>query len=247
MAQSECGKIRLFEDFCGPEWIIAETAASGAMGDFRIIGDGTEDVDSGITIDEATAPLSGVGIFTTTNEDKHSVYLATSLCLDPALMGPIVCETRVQFADLDTKAFFMGITDTNADVLSMEDDMIVGATETLTLTASDFCGFYLDDALTEDEMWHAVYTGGSTTGETDSTNIELVDTVVGEWQILRLEVDPNGTARWYIDGVLLKTLAGAVATGTNFAALCGIEARTTEIQLAYVDYFSVTANRDWTV
>jgi len=32
MAQSGPGVIEIFEDFTGPEWIIAETAASGSSG-----------------------------------------------------------------------------------------------------------------------------------------------------------------------------------------------------------------------
>ncbi len=242
------GRIELFEDFCGPEWIIAETAASGAMGQFRIIGDGTEDTDSGITIDESTVPLNGVGIFTTTNEDKHAVFLATSKCIDVAKMAPIVMECRVQFADLDSKGFYMGLTDTNADDLAMEDDMIIGSATTLTLTASDICGFYLDEALTDDEDWHGVYNGGTTTGATVSTTIDLDDdAVAGEWQILRLEIDPNGTARWLIDGVLKQTVSGAVSTSVDLAALCGVEARAISNEYAYVDYFYVSFNRDWTV
>ena len=36
-------KYELFEDFAGPEWLVGETAASGAVGDFRVIGNGHVD------------------------------------------------------------------------------------------------------------------------------------------------------------------------------------------------------------
>jgi len=249
--QGEFGEIFLFEDFTGPEVLVALTGASeNVYKDFRVIGDGTEDTDSGITVDEATVPLNGVGVLTTTNESKHGVYLATSLCLNPAKNGPLVLECRVQFADLDAKAFFMGLSSANGDDLSLEDDLINGAGTTLTLTATDICGFFYDEGLTDDEDWHAVYKGGTATGETVSSNVDLDDdAVLGEFQILRLEVDPNGTARWYIDGVLLKTLAGAVrTTATDYlAAICGVESKANTIEYAYLDYFAVRANRDWTV
>jgi len=249
--QGEVGLINLFEDFTGPEVLVAGTGASeNVYKDFRVIGDGTEDTDSGITVDEATVPLNGVGIFTTTNETKHGVYLSTSLMLNPVMNGPLVLECRVQFADLDSKSFFMGLCGANGDDLSLEDDVINGATTTLTLTATDLCGFFYDEGLTDDEDWHAVFHGGTTTGETVSSNVDLDDdAVAGEWQILRLEVDPNGTARWYIDGVLLKTQTGAVTvTATDYlAAICGVESKATTVEYAYVDYFLVRAARDWTV
>jgi hypothetical protein len=246
--QSEMGEIFLVQDFCAGEDIIAETAASRNLGDFRVIGDGIAETDSGITVDEATVLLNGVGIFTTTNETKHACGVATGLIFDVAKMAPIVMECRLQFADLDSKAFYFGFSDVNKDDVSLEDDVINGATTTITLTASDLCGFYYDEGLTDDEDWHAVYNGGTTTGETTSTNIDLDDdAVAGEFQILRLEVDPNRTARWYIDGSLLKTLEGAVSTTTDMAMVCLLESKANSIEKAYVDYVWVKANRDWTV
>jgi len=247
--QSECGEIVMLEDFFGGEDIVANTAATRPFGAyFRVIGDGIAENDSGITVDESTVPLNGVGVFTTTDEAKHACGVATAKCLDVAKMAPLVLECRVQFADLDSKSFFMGLSDVNNDDTSIEDDIINGATTTLTLNASDLCGFFYDEGLTDDEDWHAVYNGGTTTGETTSTNVDLDDdAVAGEFQILRLEVDPNGTARWYIDGVLLKTVKGAVSTTTDLAAVCLVESKGTSNEYAYVDYFMVKCNRDWTV
>jgi hypothetical protein len=249
--QSEFGLINLFEDFTGPEVLVAGTGASeNVYKDFRVIGDGTEDTDSGITVDEATVPLNGVGIFTTTNETKHGVYLATALMLNPVMNGPLVLETRVQFADLDSKSFFMGLCGANGDDLSLEDDVINGATATLTLTATDLCGFFYDEGLTEDEMWHCAFNGGTTTGVTVAATVQSgIDAVLGQYNILRLEVDPNGTARWYIDGVLKQTQTGAVTvTATDYlAGICGVESKATSIEYAYVDYFAIRAARDWTV
>jgi len=247
--QSEHGRIELFEDFTGPEWIVAETSASGALGDFRVIGDGVADNTIGITVDEATAPLNGVGIFMTGATDKDTTGVATALCLDVALMAPIVIEARLQFADLDTKVAFIGLTSANGDDLSIEDDVIdTTAGTTIENTATHICGFYLSDELTDDEDWHAVYKGGTAAAVTLSTDLDLDDdAVAGEFQILRLEVDNNGTARWYIDGVLLKTLAGAVSTTADLAAVCAIGTDASTSEYMYVDYFSVKANRDWTV
>lgn len=249
--QGEFGKVRLFEDFNGPEWTIAETAASGALGGgpFRVIGDGIGDTDSGITVDESTVPLNGVGIFTTTDEDLHTCGVATSKCFDVAKMAPMAFECRVQFADTDDKEFYFGLSDDNSDAVPLETNIISNdGANTFTLTATHFCGFYYSQGLTDDEDWHAVYHGGTTTGETNSTNVDLdEDIVAGEFQVLRLEVDPNGTARWYVDGALKKTLETAVSTTTDMSMVCLVSTCATTNEYAYVDYVFAEAYRDWTV
>ena len=249
VSQNEHGRIRIFEDFLGAEWPVAETADDSMnYGQFRVIGQGKEQNDSGITGGETDPNLNGVVCLTTTDEAEHTCGLTTSKCLDVALMGPIVAECRLQFADLDTKEFYFGLTDVNDDTAILEGGNLHGATTTFTLTASDLCGFHLSAELTEDEMWHCVYNGGTTTGETDSTDVESgVDAVAGEYNILRLEVDPNGTARWYIDGVLKQTVAGAVSTTTDLALLCMVEAKGSAIEYVSVDYIALSCNRDWTV
>src|SRR5690606_16350660 len=126
-------------------------------------------------------------------------------------------------------------------------NLITGATATLTLTASDLVGFYLSAELDEDEMWHGVYNGGATTGATDSTTVELVDTVAGEWDVVRLEVDPNGTARWYVNGDLLQTVVGAVSTTTDLKFFAAVEAKGAAVETMDVNYVLIRANQDWTV
>jgi len=58
---------------------------------------------------------------------------------------------------------------------------------------------------------------------------------------------PNGTASWYIDGVLKKTVEGAASTSTDVAVCLAAAANTTEFAIMDVDYLMVEANRDWTV
>jgi Arc/MetJ family transcription regulator len=246
---SEFGKIEIREDFFGWENLVAGTDASGfTPGGFRIIGDGLAEADSGITSQEADPYLNGVGRLTCTNEDKHAVGLTTPLMFKVGTMAPIVVECRFEHDDLDTKEVFIGLSDVNADDLSLEDDLVHGATTTITLTGSDLVGFLWSSELTDDEDLHAVYNGGTTTGATTSTDVDLdADLVAATMKIVRLEVDPNGTARWYVDGVLKKTVEGAVSTTNVLAAQCVVESKTTACETMDVDYFVVKANRDWTV
>ena len=248
MAQSGYGRIKIFEDFLAGEDIVAATAATRAFGGsgLRVIGQGIAEADSGITVGEADG-LNGVGILTTTNEDAHSCGLTTGKVFDVGKMAPINIECRVQFPDLDTKAFYFGLTDVNDDTSILEGNNLVAASGTLTLSASDLCGFLIDAEATDDEDWIMVYNGGTTTGETTIANIDADnDAVAAEWDILRLEVAINGTARWYVNGVLKQTVTGAVATSTDLAVLAMIEARAASNEYAWIDYIAIEANRDWT-
>ena len=58
---------------------------------------------------------------------------------------------------------------------------------------------------------------------------------------------PNGTAYWYIDGVLKKTVENAASTSTNMAVCLAAAANTTQLAIFDCDYLMVEANRDWTV
>ena len=248
MAQSGYGKIKIFEDFLGGEDIVAETAASRSFGSegLRVIGQGIAETDSGITVGESDG-LNGVGILTTTNEDAHSCGLTTGKVFDVGKMAPINIECRVQFPDLDTKAFYFGLTDVNGDTAILEGENLVAASGTLTLTASDLCGFLIDAEATDDEDWIMAYNGGTTTGETTIASIDADnDAVAGEWDILRLEVAINGTARWYVNGVLKQTVTGAVSTSTDLAVMAMIETRAASNEYAWIDYIAIEANRDWT-
>jgi len=248
--QSEVGKIRIFEDFISTEMAVATNDDVYQVGQFRVVGDTLADADAGVLINESDPNLNGVARLTSPHaSDNDSLGITTSKMFDVAKMGPLVAEIRVQFDDLDTKEFFFGFTDENDDDQGLEGDMIHGGTATLTLTASDLCGFFWSAELTEDEMWHCVYNGGTTTGETVSADVESgIDLVAAEYNILRIEIDPNGTARWYIDGVLKQTVAGAVSTTTDLACGAFIEVKgTNAAETADIDYILIEANRDWTV
>ena len=248
MAQSGYGRIKIFEDFLAGEDIVAATAVGRSFGGsgLRVIGQGSEDTDSGITVGESDG-LNGVGILTTTNEDAHSIGLTTGKVFDVGKMAPINIECRVQFPDLDTKAFYFGLTDVNGDTAILEGENLVASGTSLTLTASDLCGFLLDAEATDDEDWIMVYNGGTTTGETTIANIDADnDAVAGEWDVLRLEIAPNGTARWFVNGALKQTVEGAVSTSTDLAVIAMIEARSAAIEYAWIDYIAIEANRDWT-
>ena len=249
MAQSDRGRIEIFEDFVGVEDPIALTAVPRALGPFMVVGQGIADTDAGAPALDSDG-LSGAVQLTTTNEADHTTGLQTSSMFDVGLMGTIVVEARVRQAALSSREIFMGLTDINigSDVPSIQANLSHIDTVTVTLTASDLVGFHLSSEATDATDWHGIYNGGTTTGETTSTSVDLNDVAVaGEWQVLRLEIANNGTARWYTDGTLRQTVKGAVSTSTDLKFFIAAEAKATTIATLDVDYIYISANRDWTV
>ena len=242
--QSDNGRVRLFNDFCGVANTLALTADTAQLGDFYAGGEGFEDNDAGIAGKDA---LSGVVTLTGANTDADTTFIGTQICFDVGLMGPITLETRIQLPDLDTKEIFFGLT----SILSVDEqleDIVINASGTSITMPADLVGFYLSDELTDDEDWHGIYSGGTASASTTTTDVDLNDdAVAGEWQVLRLEVMPNGTCYWYIDGVLKQTVENAASTTTDYAVCLAAGANTTQLVIFDCDYLMVEANRDWTV
>ena len=223
---------------------LALTADTAQLGDFYAGGEGFEDNDAGIAGKDA---LSGVVTITSANTDADTTFIGTHIAFDVGLMGPIALEARVQLPDLDTKEIFFGLT----SILSVDEqleDIVQNASATTITMPADLVGFYLSDELTTVAGdWHAINNGGTATATTTTTNGQLNNVAVaGEWQVLRLEVMPNGTAYWYIDGVLKKTVENAASTSTNMAVCLAAAANTTQLAIFDCDYLMVEANRDWT-
>ena len=245
MAEAGPGKIRLWNDFTGVVNLLAETTDSIPLGDFYAGGEGIEEADAGVA---TLAGPSGILRITGSNVDADTTFVGTNIMFDVGLMGTIVLETRIQVPDLDTKEIYFGLTSILTLDEQLQDIVINSSSTALTLTA-DLCGFYLSDELTDDEDWHGIYNGGAATaGGTTTADVDLNDdAVAGEWQVLRLEVDTNGTARWFIDGDLKQTVVGACSTTSDFAVVLACGANTSQLVILDCDYILVTANRDWTV
>lgn len=250
MAESGPGQIHLFDDFSGGASVelagTTEAPLDVGNGSFTLVGQGLAETDSGAVFLDSDA-TNGVLQLTTTNEAEHAAGVCTPIMWDVGLMGTIVAECRVRQAALVTREVFFGFSDVQTDLAILEGAIAHGATTTFTLTASDICGFWMSSELTAAAEWHAIHNGGTATGVTDSTALDLdVDAVAGEYDILRLEMDTNGTARWYINGDRVKTLAGAVSTSVDLSLLLIVEEKSTAVATMDVDYLMVKGNRDWT-
>lgn len=250
MAESpgSVGTIRLLLEASGIEIPVANAVAYGTtaggcnyyLGPYKVLGDLAE-TDTGVV---AVSIAGGAMRVSGNNEDGKGVALATDLILSPALNGTIVVEARVQGQALTTRNWFIGICGTLADDVA---EPLTATGTALTLTAANLAGFLLDSQLTSAEEWHMPYNGGTNTGPTGSNSVDSdVSAVAGEWDVLRLEVFPNGTVKWWINGVLKQEVANAVSTTALQAALVGCWGTTTTAADIDLQYFLVEYQRDWT-
>ena len=248
MAESGYGRIRYLFDFLGAEIPVAGTGAyAGAgtagykLGEFKVVGDLAEN-DTGIV---SLAKTNGWARISGNDEDGKGIAVATEVIFSPALNGTLAVEARVELPALTTRSVYLGFVNVIADDVA---EPVTSTGTTLTLVASDLCGFVLDSQLTDAADWHMVYNGGSLTGETTSGNVDAdEDAVAATSQVLRLEIDTNGTARWYIDGNIKQTKENAVSTTVLQGALFGCWGTTSTAADADIDYLAVEAERDWTV
>lgn len=248
MAQAGPGKIRLFNDFCGPEFPVENAVAYATspthayLGDFCIKGE-VGDTAAGVV---ALAVPSGAVRIGGNDLENKGIALGTELCFSVPLNGPLICEARVQCRAVTTRNLFVGFCGTAVDDMAPPSQS-TGTTH--TLTATDQVGFHIDTSLTATATWHAIYNGGTTTGATDSTVTTTgVVAVAGEWDVLRVEVYPDGTVEYWLNGNMEFRVANAATiTSTDMlGAFAGCWGTTTTTNDMDVDYLLVNANRDWT-
>ena len=251
MAEAGPGKIRIFNDFNGVGTTVALTGATSVI-DGELFSGGTGHADGDAGIADNIGLLNGVVTITGANTDADTTFIGTNLGFDAGLMGPITLETRIQMPDFDTKELFFGLT----SILTVDEqleDIIINASGTAVTLVAELAGFYFSDELTASATeWHGFYNGGATAGDATAANVNLgtdgtANPTAGEWQQLRLAIETNGTVEWFIDGVSVQRVVGAVSTTTNFAVCLAAAANAAEFAIIECDYLLVTAGRDWTV
>ncbi len=245
--QAGPGEILLFNDFCGPELPVEGTGeyadvnyAGIHSGPFKVTGDLEED-DTGLV---SIAKANGFARISGNNENGKGVFVGTEVVFSPVLNGTMVCEARLELQALTTRSVFVGFMGTNADDVAEP----VTSTGTAITKVVPCLGFILDSQITDGTRWHMPYLLASDTTQTSTVVDATQVAVAGESDILRIEVDNNGAARWYINGKLEQTVGAGLAATTTTLMAGGVGCWGTESTAADadVDYLLIKANRDWT-
>ena len=146
--------------------------------------------------------------------------------------GNLVFETRLHINTAVTNiSLYAGFT----DIITADEEPMSHATTSLTTNCTDGVGFLYDTASTVDN-WICAAVDGNTDdfGHSDPSTVPVADV----YQTLRFEVPTSGTGiKFWIDGVLVKTLTGAgVSPDVSLYATIAACATTTTSKTVDVDY-----------
>lgn len=216
-------------------------ANSATLGQGTVSGVGTE------AMVQVTDETDGVAAFVTASSAGDTCVFGLNAVFAPASNGPLALECRVK-QPTAADAAWMGFADQSGGT----DEVVDGGSIDGSIT--DCAGLYFDDAVDADQWNEYIGTGGAETQQNLVTETITAD----EWQVLRVEIDPDGTVRMYIADELhasgvgeggLRLIASRSAAVLTTALLFPevYSASNSGTGTLEVDYFHFTANRDWAV
>lgn len=220
-------RIRLFDDFLGD--VIADQWSAAVGNDAQAV---IATINAGAV--GGTVRLT-TGDTTTVSE---SASVLTHGLNWKASNGGLVFEARVTpVSSVADVAYFVGLTDVLA-TSTLEIPVTLSGT-TFTTNATDAVGFVYDTAATTD-VWY----GKGVKNDTDSATLTTaVAPAAGTAVVLRVEVNADGDATFYINGTKLGTIEDAVTASVALTPVISAMARTTTSKSIDVDYVYVEADR----
>jgi len=217
------GEVRLFDDFIG------------ATLDGRIAGVAENSGTAAIIV----AQEGGKATCTTGTTTGNRAHLSAGLNWQ-AENGTLVLEVLFEpKTGVATVAYFVGWTDNVGQEMPIE----LGASDAITSTAVDAVGFVYDTASATDR-WGCV--GVDTNVDTTVTFLSAAQggtPVVDTQQCLRVVVNVDGTAEFYMDGKHIVTKENAVSPDISLSPIVCVETRAEAARTAYSDYIFATGGR----
>ena len=218
------GKVKIFNDFLGP--------AVDETNDWTV---GTE--NSGT--EAISIAIDGLYRITTGATSGNREAVTQTLQWQASDGGPLIGEFRVKSVTaITTRAYFIGFTDVVAST-TLENPIEMSGT-TLTTTASDAVGFMYDTDSTND-TWYCV--GVKADADAVSVDTGVAPAAAGTFQTLRVVVDIDGNADFFIDGKWEGRVANAVTAGTDLTPIVLVETRTSGASIIDVDYIYLEKGR----
>ena len=217
------GKVKLFNDFNCP--VVDET------NDILV---GAENSST-----EAISTANG-GVFrlTTGATDGNRAAFSTSLNYQ-ADGGLLIGEARIKSVTAITiRAYFIGFTDVVPSG-TLENPIEMSGT-TLTSTADDAVGFMYDTDSTND-TWYGV--GVKAGADAVPVNTGVAPAAAGTYQTLRVEVNADGNARFFIDGKYEGSVSSAVTASTALCFIVMMETRSAATKVLDTDLIYVEMSR----
>ena len=252
MPQGSYGKIRVWDDFVGPDNDLSWGSGTVKVGNFGFVS-----VNEGSfewTIDE---PGGIVAITTDTGDNDNAALIAGTF--KPS-NGGVQLEARFKVASL-TSAIYVGFTETLA--LATPVMPAEFATATMTYNGSGgMVGFQYDVDGTTDDFRAVGGDAGASAGttraaDTVTNGIRANETITAdEWYIARVEVHPDGNATLWMGHkgglggdlqLVAEYITAPITNSDLFYGVLMVENREGSAVVLEVDYMNVEGFRDWAV
>ncbi len=158
-------------------------------------------------------------------------------------LGPIVFECRAAFDQLTGVSACFGLSDTLATTAEhLLHTVDSGTVADGGLSVTNTAEFVFSSDATATTAWQYVSENAGTIGNAGAEEASSSGPTADTYDTLRIEIDENGTARYYLNGVLETTRTSAVATTALLIPYIGIDAGTdaqtvTDLSIDYI-YFA---------
>jgi len=253
MPQGSFGKVRVWDDFLGPDNDLTWGTGTIKVGNFGFVS-----VNEGTlewTVDE---PGGILAITTDTGDNDNACLMAGTFKPQD---GGVTMEARFKCDSITTSSIFFGITET----LALDTPVMPAEFATATMTyngTGGMIGFNYDiDATTNDFRACAgdggAATGATRAGDTVTNGIAAGDAlVVDEWVVARVEVHPDGNAHLWLGHkgglagdmqLVAEYTTAPINPADVFYGVLMVENRNASANVLEVDYMEVCGFRDWAV
>lgn len=201
--------------------------------------------------DAATSSASVIGtgvggVLRLTTGDAGTGYAADAAQLTQvkklwrAVNGNLCFEARVKLSAITTCYAFLGFTDTVA--ASLEQPILsASSANTLTTNATDAVGFMFDTNMASDNWWAV-----GVANNVDATAQDLgVAPVADTYETFRIELDTDGTAYFYRNGVVIGTaMTGAVTASVALTPIITVSKLSVAASMNLdTDYLQISCDR----
>jgi hypothetical protein len=198
--------------------------------------------------DSATAAgailAGGVGGILRLTTGDAGTGLAADMCqITQALQwkaanGNLCFQARAKLSAITTCYVFLGFTDLAASLEAPIES--AGAANTLTTNAADAVGFMFDTRMTADTWWA---TGVANNVDATAINTALAP-VADTWATYRVEVSTAGVATFFIDGVAVGRMSGAVTASVALTPTINVSKTSVAASMTMdIDYVHVSMSR----
>lgn len=233
------GDFRDCEDFVGGIGQVTWGAGVGVLGKLHYTS--VNEGSFAITTDES----GGVIAVTTDTADNDNWFGFVGM-FKPS-DGTCFIEARVKVgsvaaAKTAVNVGFYSVLDMATPVMMFE---YATATMTITGTSADGAVLMFDTDGTAITWRAASAKAAAATGTANGYNTGVAP-VADQWDIIRVEMHPDGDVVYYLNGDFIQRTSEAVTATDTYYGIVGIENRDGNAEVLEIDYVAWGGSRDWT-